>query len=89
MEKTYTYSPKGTCSSKMQVIIDTDTGKIVDFAVVGGCNGNLKGIRSLIIGMTARDVHDKLRGTCCGYRNTSCPDQLSIMLEQYLREVEQ
>ena len=80
MIKTIEYFPQGTCSKKMTISIDTETGKITDFTVVGGCNGNLKGIRSLIIGMDAKDVHDKLRGTLCRFRQTSCPDQIACAL---------
>ena len=66
----------------MTFTLDDDI--IKDFEVVGGCNGNLKGIRSLIIGMKAEDVIAKLKGIKCGYKSTSCPDQLSIGLEEYL-----
>lgn len=86
MIKTIEYFPQGTCSKKMTIFIDTETGKITDFTVVGGCNGNLKGIRSLIIGMDAKDVHDKLRGTLCGFRQTSCPDQIACALESFFEE---
>ncbi len=84
MEKSFTYLPKGTCSVKMEFVVDTDTDIIKDFQVLGGCNGNLKGIRSLIIGMNAKEVSDKLDGILCGHKNTSCPDQLSKALKQYL-----
>ena len=86
MIKTIEYFPQGTCSKKMTISIDKETGKITDFTVVGGCNGNLKGIRSLIIGMDAKDVHDKLRGTLCGFRQTSCPDQIAYALESFFEE---
>jgi uncharacterized protein (TIGR03905 family) len=82
METKFVYLPKGTCSVKMTFTLDDDI--IKDFEVVGGCNGNLKGIRSLIIGMKAEDVIAKLKGIKCGYKSTSCPDQLSIGLEEYL-----
>ena len=82
METKFVYLPKGTCSVKMTFTLDDDI--IKDFEVVGGCNGNLKGIRSLIIGMKAEVVIAKLKGIKCGYKSTSCPDQLSIGLEEYL-----
>ena len=69
---TYTYYPKGTCSKQMEV--DLEDGVIKDVRVLGGCNGNLQGISSLV------------RGIRCGFKPTSCPDQLSIALEKALEE---
>lgn len=85
MDKTYTYLPKGTCSVKMTFTVDDDH-IIKDFDVVGGCNGNLKGIKALIKGMEAEDVIAKLKGIKCGYKPTSCPDQLALGLESFLKE---
>ena len=84
MIKEFTYEPHGTCSSLMTIKVDEDTNKIVDFAVKGGCPGNLAGIRKLIIGMDAKEVANKLSGVRCGFKPTSCPDQLSKSLEAYL-----
>jgi uncharacterized protein (TIGR03905 family) len=83
MDKTYTYLPKGTCSVKM-ILTFAEDDTIRDFTVVGGCPGNLQGIRRLIIGMKASEVAEKLRGTKCGAKNTSCPDQLSKAIDAYL-----
>lgn len=80
----FTFIPKGTCSSKMVLSIDSDTLTIVDFDVVGGCPGNLAGVKRLIIGMNAKTVADKLKGTTCRAKPTSCPDQLSQAIEAYL-----
>lgn len=77
----YTYKPNGVCSIKMDFVIDNDI--IKDFNVVGGCNGNLKGIKSLIIGQNIDYVIDKLKGIKCNNKNTSCPDQIAIALEEY------
>jgi uncharacterized protein (TIGR03905 family) len=85
MNKTFTYLPQGTCSVKMTFTLD-ENDIIQDFEVVGGCNGNLKGIRSLIKGMKASDVIAKLDGIKCGYKLTSCPDQMAKALKQYLAE---
>lgn len=74
--KTYDYTPKGTCSSHMTFTLDEDH-VLRDFTVTGGCNGNLKGIKSLIVGMKAEDIIGKLDGILCGYKTTSCPDQIS------------
>ena len=76
----YTYFTRGTCS--MQIIIDY-TGNVIDnVQFIGGCNGNLKGINALVKGMTFDDVIKKLEGTTCGFKPTSCPDQLAKALKQ-------
>lgn len=84
MNKEFTYIPKGTCSSSMTFVIDDATDTIIDFSVKGGCPGNLAGVKKLIIGMKASDVAEKLSGVCCGYKKTSCPDQLACALKEYL-----
>ena len=78
----YIYKPKGVCS--VQMIFDIDNDVVKDLKVVGGCNGNLKGISSLIKGMKVEDVISKLSGIKCGMKDTSCPDQISIALTNYL-----
>ena len=75
---TYTYTPKGVCSRQMTVEIENGCIKHVD--VLGGCNGNLKGIASLLQGMLVEDAIQRMAGIRCGMRETSCPDQLSIAL---------
>ena len=80
----YTYIPRGVCSQRM--IINLEDGIIQDVRVIGGCNGNLQGISALVKGMKAREAIDKLRGIRCGFKPTSCPDQLSIALEEALAQ---
>ena len=80
----YTYYTKGVCSSRMEVELDGD--KIKAVRIAGGCNGNLQGIIRLVEGMDAREAIRRLRGIHCGSKATSCPDQLSIALEQALAE---
>ncbi|MBS6511131.1 MAG: TIGR03905 family TSCPD domain-containing protein [Clostridiales bacterium] len=80
----YTYYTKGVCSSRMEVELDGD--KIKAVRIAGGCNGNLQGIIRLVEGMDAREAIRRLRGIHCGPKATSCPDQLSIALEQALAE---
>ncbi len=77
------YKTKGTCSTSIQVELDGDTIKSVSFT--GGCNGNLKGISSLVTGMKAQDAIERLKGIRCGFKPTSCPDQLALALEEMLR----
>lgn len=74
----YTYQTKGTCSSQIIVDLDGDVIKSVEF--VGGCNGNTKGIGSLVKGMKADDVIARCKGIRCGFKSTSCPDQLAQAL---------
>ena len=76
----YVYNTQGTCSK--QIIIDITDNKIDNVLFIGGCNGNLKGIGKLVEGMTIDDVITKLEGTQCGFRTTSCPDQLATALKQ-------
>ena len=79
---TITYIPKGVCSR--QINIEVEDGIIVDASFVGGCNGNLKGISTLIKGMKAEDVIAKLENIKCGMKNTSCPAQLALALKENL-----
>ena len=76
----YRYKPQGVCSSEM--IIEVDNNIIKNIKVIRGCDGNLKGISKLLIGMNIDEVITKLKGIECGYKNTSCPDQIAIALEK-------
>lgn len=82
MEKVIEYQTQGTCCRLMQVKIDD--GKIIDAQFLGGCNGNLQGIRNLIKGMPISDVIQKCEGIRCGDKSTSCPDQLAKCLKSAL-----
>lgn len=75
------YKTSGTCSQMIDFEVEDDIIKSVAFT--GGCNGNLKGISALVSGMKVDDAIAKLKGIKCGYKNTSCPDQLARALEQY------
>lgn len=78
----YRYNPNGVCSTEM--IFDINENNIVkDLKVIGGCNGNLKGISSLIKGMKLDDIIVKLSDIKCGYKDTSCPDQIAKALKKY------
>ena len=76
------YIIHGVCPSAIDVELDGDIVKSVHF--FGGCDGNHKGICSLIEGMKVTDVIDRLKGIRCGCRSTSCPDQLAVILEQII-----
>ena len=81
---TYSYKTHGTCSS--QIDLELEDGIIRSVAFTGGCNGNLKGISSLVKGMPAAEAIEKLQGTTCGGKSTSCPDQLSKALAEALAQ---
>ena len=76
------YTPSGICASGIDFeVID---GKVADVKFTGGCDGNHKGLNALIKGMRVEEAIERLRGITCGHRTTSCPDQLSKALENYL-----
>jgi len=77
-----TYQTKGTCSRQILIDIDDATDTIHSVEFVGGCNGNTKGLSSLVRGMKVQDVIQRLDGIRCGFRPTSCPDQLATALKQ-------
>ena len=77
----YTYKTKGVCSST--IIFEIKDDVITSLEFIGGCNGNLKGISALCVGMKVQDVIDKLDGIKCGFKSTSCPDQLSKAMQNY------
>lgn len=79
--KSTTYMTSGTCSKVINLTVDDDN-RIADVSFIGGCNGNLKGICSLVKGMKLDDVKSRLKGIKCGNKETSCPDQLCKAIEQ-------
>ena len=94
---TINYRPRGVCSQQMQ--IEVEDGVIRSFQVLGGCSGNLQGIsrlvegmnvdeaiRRLVEGMRVDDAIRRLDGIKCGFKPTSCPDQLAQALKQYKGE---
>ena len=83
----YTYRTKGVCSRAINVEVEGDSIKHVDF--IGGCNGNLQGISRLVEGMKAEEAIARMRGIRCGFKNTSCPDQLAIALGEALAQGKQ
>lgn len=81
---TFEFKPSGVCSTKMIFEMDGDT--IQSLQVVGGCNGNLKGIGALVRGQKVDDVIERLDGIKCGMKATSCPDQIAQGLKAYKAE---
>lgn len=76
----YEYKTKGTCSQR--ILFEIEDGKVHNVQYIGGCNGNLKGIGSLVEGMEVDQVISRLEGTTCGFKSTSCPDQLAKALKE-------
>ena len=74
-----TYTPRGVCSRQMNV--EAEDGVITNVQVIGGCDGNLKGIMSLLKGMKVDDAIARMEGIRCGMKATSCPDQLANALK--------
>ncbi len=76
------YKTQGTCSQAIQLELDGDVIKSVEF--VGGCSGNTQGVASLVQGMKAEEAIERLEGIRCGFKPTSCPDQLAKALRHAL-----
>lgn len=76
-----TFKTQGVCSSQINFEIDGNKVKSVQF--VGGCSGNTQGVARLVAGMDIHEAIDRLEGIRCGFKNTSCPDQLAKALRQY------
>ena len=78
----YSYQPKGVCSKEINFeIVDN---RITEIFFTGGCAGNLLGISTLVKGMEVNVAIEKLKGIHCGDKNTSCPDQLALALEEFV-----
>ena len=80
-----TYKTQGVCSR--QIDMEIDNGVIVDAKFTGGCSGNTQGVAALVIGMTVEEAIKRLRGIKCGFKSTSCPDQLAVALEQHIASI--
>ena len=85
-EMTIQYKTKGVCSQRIDVTVDNSIIKKVEF--VGGCAGSTQGVARLVEGLDARDAIGKLAGIRCGFKATSCPDQLAKALTIALAEEE-
>ena len=81
---TYTYIPRGVCARQMKIELDGNVIKQVE--ILGGCSGNLQGISSLVVGMTVEHAVERMKGIRCGFKSTSCPDQLSIALTEAMKQ---
>lgn len=82
---THTYKTKGTCAGAIEIDIN-DNNVIESVRFIGGCKGNTQGISALVKGMDAKEVIDRLSGIRCGFKSTSCPDQLATALKGIIGE---
>ncbi len=73
------FKPQGVCSQMIHVDVEGNIVKNVEF--VGGCSGNTQGVASLVKGMDVNEAISRLEGITCGFKNTSCPDQLAKALK--------
>lgn len=80
MEK-ISYIPRGVCSRKIDIEIENGIIKSVKYT--GGCAGNTQGVAALIAGMSVDEAIERLSGIRCGFKSTSCPDQLATALKEY------
>lgn len=80
----YTYKTKGVCAAQIEFDIDGD--KISNVKFYGGCNGNLKAVSTLVDGMSVSEIEQKLAGNTCGFKSTSCADQLAIAVRKAYEE---
>ncbi len=85
MTKKMQYRPHGVCSRLIDIEID-EAGKIIEVSFSGGCSGNTQGVAALVKGMDANEAIERLSGIRCGFRDTSCPDQLSLALKKIISE---
>lgn len=81
----YSYKTQGTCS--IRIDFDLEEGRLYNVKFMGGCNGNLQGIAKLVEGMPAEEVINRVKGIKCGFKQTSCPDQLARALSEALQNV--
>ena len=79
--RTIEYRPSGICAAHITIVLD-DEDRVQDLSFLGGCDGNHKGLNALVKGMKAEEAIERLSGITCGFRPTSCPDQVAVALRQ-------
>ena len=78
------YTPRGVCSRHIDIDVEDGVIRAVTFS--GGCAGNTQGVARLLVGMTVKEAIERLEGIRCGFKPTSCPDQIAQALRKYLEE---
>lgn len=81
----YRFKPEGVCSQEM--IVEIDNGIITKAKIIGGCAGNTVGLTNLLVGMPVEEAIKRLKGIPCGFKGTSCPDQMAKGLEAFLEKL--
>ncbi len=81
MTEKIVYTPSGVCSRQIDIDVEDDVIKAVKFS--GGCAGNTQGVARLLVGMTVDEAIERLSGIRCGFKSTSCPDQLAQALKKH------
>ena len=76
----YSYKPSGVCSRKIS--FEIEDGKVTNVKITGGCAGNTQGLAALAEGMTTDEIINRLSGIRCGFKGTSCPDQLAKAVKE-------
>ena len=79
--RTIEFEPKGICARQITIVLD-DQDRVQDLSFVGGCDGNHKGLTALVRGMKAQEAMERLSGIKCGFKQSSCPDQVAVALRQ-------
>ena len=80
----HVYKTKGVCA--MSISFDLEGNVVTNVSFLGGCNGNLKAISKLVDGMSVEEIESKLKGNKCGFKSTSCADQLAIAVREKYEE---
>ena len=84
MKEQIVYDTKGVCSRKIEITVSD--GIVEEVKFIGGCSGNTQGVAALSVGMTVEEVINRLSGIKCGFKATSCPDQLATALKEHLAQ---
>ena len=77
----FTYKTKGVCAREIEIALEGNV--VAEVRFVGGCSGNTQGVSALVKGMTVEDAISRLEGIRCGFKSTSCPDQLATALKEH------
>ena len=80
------YKTKGTCSRG--IVVDVEDGVILSCKFIGGCSGNTQGVARLLVGMTVDEAIARLDGIKCGFKSTSCPDQVAKALAEHKKTIQ-
>jgi len=84
----YKYKTRGTCAQEIRFELD-DAHRVHNIQFIGGCSGNTQGVAALAEGLTADEIEEKLGGIRCGFKSTSCPDQLAKAVQAAVRQGEE